>query len=140
MKKFITESELAGKLGETRKIFKVKSAKSARKVEFDYSQNAKAASGGALLGYDLLIPVTVETAFHTLQASAEATTGAKSSIEALNLIIVAQFAPILSVSPQNLCRFHAYYHFSQTVRARGNAEDGRLCRRNADGRTGCRRH
>jgi hypothetical protein len=47
----------SGKLGETRKIFKVKSAKSARNVEFDYSQNAKAASGGALLGYDVLIPV-----------------------------------------------------------------------------------
>jgi hypothetical protein len=100
---------ISGKLGETRKIFKVKSAKSARNVEFDYSQNAKAASGGALLGYDLFSPVTAETAFHILQASAEATTGAKSSIEALNVIIVAQFAPILSVSPQNLCRFHAYY-------------------------------
>jgi len=89
-------------LGETRKIFKVKSTKSARIIEIDYLQIAKAASRGTLPRCDLLIPETVEAAFHTLQATDKAIIRAKSSIEALNLIIIAQFAPILSVSPQNL--------------------------------------
>jgi hypothetical protein len=55
-----------GKLDETRKIFKVKSTKSARIIEIDCLQIAKAASREALPRCDLFIPKTVEAAFHTL--------------------------------------------------------------------------
>ena len=98
-----------GKLGETRKVFKVKSTKSARNVEINHSRIAESASRAALLGRKMLIVETVKGAFHTLQALVEVIIRAKSSIETLNLIIVAQFALILSVSPQNSCGFHPIY-------------------------------
>src|SRR5258708_7718327 len=95
--------EIAGKLGETCKIFKVKSTKSVRNVEFNHSRIAESASRAALLGCKMLIAETIKRAFHTLQALVEVTIRAKSSIETLNLILVAQFTPILSISPQNVC-------------------------------------
>jgi len=57
----------------------------------------------------MFIAETIKKAFHTLQALVEVIIRVKSSIEALNLIIVAQFALILSVSPQNSCGFHPIY-------------------------------
>jgi hypothetical protein len=88
-----------GKLGETRKVFKVKSTKSARNVEINHSRIAESASRAALLGCKMLIAETIKGAFHTLQALVEEIIRARSSIETLNLIIVAQFALILSISP-----------------------------------------
>jgi len=57
----------------------------------------------------MLIAETLKRVFHTLQALVEVIIRAKSSIENLSLIIVAQFALILSVSPQNSCGFHPIY-------------------------------
>jgi len=105
----------SGKLGETRKVFKVKSTKSARNVEINHSRIAESASKAALLGCKMLIAETIKSAFHTLQALIEVIIRAKSSIETLNLIIVAQFALILSVSPQNSCNFHPIYYILQRM-------------------------
>ncbi|MDQ2904866.1 MAG: hypothetical protein M3Y81_15115, partial [Chloroflexota bacterium] len=95
--------ERGGKLGETRKVFKVKSTKSARIIEIDCLQIAKAAFREALPRCDLLITEAVKAAPRTLQTPGKAIIKAKSSIQALHLIIIALFAPILSVSPQKLC-------------------------------------
>jgi hypothetical protein len=46
---------VGGKLGETRKVFKVKSTKSARNVEINNSRIAESASRAALLGRKMLI-------------------------------------------------------------------------------------
>jgi len=90
-------------LGETCKIFTVKLTKSARIIEIDCLQIAKAASRETFSRCDVFIPETVEAALRTLQASDKAIIKAKRSIQALHLISIAQFAPILSVSPKNLC-------------------------------------
>jgi hypothetical protein len=105
----LTSSARGSKLGETRKVFKVKSTKSARNVEIHHSRIAESASRAALLGCKMFIAETIKKAFHTLQALVEVIIRVKSSIEALNLIIVAQFALILSVSSQNSCSFHPIY-------------------------------
>lgn len=78
---------VAGKWSETRKIFEVKLTKSARNVEFIHSQIAKAASKAVLFGCKMLIAETIKRAFITLQALVEVTIRAKSSIEALSLIL-----------------------------------------------------
>lgn len=78
-----------GKLGETRKAFKVKSTKSARNVEMNHSRIAEPASRGALSGCKMFIAETIKGAFYTLQALVEVIIRAKSSIETLNLVIVA---------------------------------------------------
>ncbi|GAC1394674.1 MAG: hypothetical protein NVSMB38_29040 [Ktedonobacteraceae bacterium] len=67
-----------GKLGETCKICKAKLTKSARIIEIDYLQIAKAASRETLPRCDLLIPETVEKSFHTLQVPNKAIIKAKS--------------------------------------------------------------
>jgi len=51
----------------------------------------------------MVIAETLEEVFNTLQAPVEVIIRGKSSIETLNLIIVAQFTLILSVSSQKLC-------------------------------------
>jgi len=81
----------------------VKSTKSARNVEFTHSQIAKAAFKAVLFGCKMVIAGTIKSTFHTLQALVEVTIRANSSIGALNLIFVAQFALILPVSPQDFC-------------------------------------
>ncbi len=65
----------------------------------NHSRIAESASRGALPGCKMFIAETIKGAFYTLQALVEVIIRAKSSIETLNLIIIAQFAPILSVSP-----------------------------------------
>jgi len=60
---------------------------------------SKTASRKTLSGCDLFIPKTAEAALSTVKAPNKAIIKAKSSIQALHLIIIAQFAPILSVSP-----------------------------------------
>ena len=95
--------EPPSKLGETSKVFKVKLTKSARNIENNHSRIEESASRAALLCCKMVIAETLEEVFQTLQAPVEVIIRVKSSIETLNLIIVAQFTLILSVSSQKLC-------------------------------------
>jgi len=100
---YLSQFQGHGKLGETRNVFKVKLTKSARNVEMNDSWIAESASRAALLDGKIVIAEAIKGAFHALQVLVEVIIRAKGSVETLNLIIVAQLALILPVSPHFSC-------------------------------------